>query len=213
MIPSAHTEQSPTAARLHQAWKARREREAAAARRMAATKQTAPVAPPEPPKPVDFPVFRLTPLIKAPTLRKDASAHVDAYRAWQKMRAETLNPVRFIKLGCEAHGVPYDVMVSNDKSKSVWAVRKALICMVSQRFPKLSISHIGRLFNRDHSSIVSALGRKGKGRAPKTTPEQVREIRRRYDEGESPATIAADVGVKYPTTIKIARRMLWRSVE
>lgn len=210
---------SPTAARLHAAWKARRAKEAAAARKVASANQNAPavklVAVERQPEPVDKTLFRrpkAQPPVKVLEPPRQADAHVRAFRSWEKMQAETASVKAFIRYGCEAFGVPYKVMMSPDKTRRVAEVRKILICMVKDRWD-LSAPLIGRYFKRDHTSILAALGRKGKGEGRKVTPEMVREIRRRRANHEYLHTIAADYGISQSTVSKIVYRKKWRSVE
>jgi Mn-dependent DtxR family transcriptional regulator len=46
----------------------------------------------------------------------------------------------------------------------------------------------------------------------KLAPVQVHEIRRRYDNGESPSSLAREFGVSWPTANRIGLRLDWRGL-
>lgn len=66
---------------------------------------------------------------------------------------------RTIFLVAERHGIsPCDIR-SNGRSKRFVRARDEAIRIVADEWPELSLTSIGRIFNRDHSTIIHSLGK------------------------------------------------------
>jgi chromosomal replication initiation ATPase DnaA len=65
-----------------------------------------------------------------------------------------------IALVAAVHGVEIPVMLGNSRQRKVVAARWGAIRFVHEL--GLSTPQIGKLFNRDHTSILHALGRRGR---------------------------------------------------
>jgi hypothetical protein len=136
-------------------------------------------------------------------------------RARIKLSDRSLSPMEYLKAWCVANGTTVAEIRSSKDPKGMYPLRREVITSLSERFPDLSTNAIGRLVNRDHSSVRHALGRlqrwpSGSKVAKKLTVEQVIEIRRRFDAGEPFAPIAACFGIAQSTVSKIGHRKAWR---
>ena len=60
--------------------------------------------------------------------------------------------------------------------------------------------------------FATMLGRPPTLKAPRADDDKVREIRRRYDAGESAAAIARELGLSKTQATRIAKRRAWRHV-
>lgn len=185
------------------AYKLRRAKEAERARRAATANQNAPAVKRE--------ATAWTPAVVQPTNYQPV-AHLAGFKHWQAaLRART--PRQFRNHACKAFGLNLDVLLSANRTERVYHVRKTLIEIVHERYPHLSYPEIAKLFNREHTTIVSTLGRKGKGKPPKLKPEDVREIRRRHADGETLVSIQKDFPVDKSTVRSVALRLTWKDVE
>lgn len=92
-------------------------------------------------------------------VRDDADYHVGAWQAWQRICDPMVTPVGFIKAKCRIAGVSYDDLMCLQFRRFKW-LRKPLMHEVAERFPRLTCTQIGHLFNRHHTTVLSALGRR-----------------------------------------------------
>lgn len=148
-------------------------------------------------------------------VRPDANQHVLAYRSWLKMYAEGTRPAEFIRLGCQLLGIDAKTILSHFRAAEVVAVRYEMMRMTKARYPKLSTSRLGVLFNKDHTIICRALKTMNipSRYSPCLTVDQAIEIRRRYIVLQHLGKdIAKDFGVSTSTVYKIGKRQIWRNV-
>lgn len=61
----------------------------------------------------------------------------------------------------KVNGVTYEAIMSRARPRDVCRARFDAIAAVSAAYPDMSFPRIGRIFNRDHSSIVHALMMRG----------------------------------------------------
>lgn len=74
--------------------------------------------------------------------------------------AEMKVPVRQIIISVAAkHGVTYDDIVGRSRRVGIVAARKEAMKMANSLRPEMSMSELGRQFKRDHTTLLSALGR------------------------------------------------------
>jgi len=57
----------------------------------------------------------------------------------------------------KVNGVTYEAIMSRARPRDVCRARFAAITAVAAAYPDMSFPRLGRIFNRDHSSIVHAL--------------------------------------------------------
>jgi hypothetical protein len=57
----------------------------------------------------------------------------------------------------KVNGVTYEAIMSRARPRDVCRARFAAITAVASAYPDMSFPRLGRIFNRDHSSIVHAL--------------------------------------------------------
>lgn len=81
-------------------------------------------------------------------------AHVAAWVAWKGLRR---TPRHFLLRRCEELGVSYDDIISHSRKPHLIEARFRLIWEVKHEYPQMSCPQIGRLFHRDHTSILHAL--------------------------------------------------------
>ena len=90
--------------------------------------------------------------------REAAKAELDAIVATYRLTDIGRRPVRDIIKGmAEAHGYTYAEIIGPRREKVLVKVRHACIRAVADQRPDYSLSMIGRLFQRDHTSILWAL--------------------------------------------------------
>lgn len=141
--------------------------------------------------------------------RADADAHVRAYRIWQSSGNNVQSIWEYASNVCQEIGTTLADMQSATRKRLVVEKRDWAIFEVKQMYPHKSLAEIGRLFCKDHSSIVHSLKREGmkRGCPQEPKPEAVdayptlkedlqsglylREIAIKY--GVGPATISRKV--------------------
>lgn len=163
-------------------------------------------------KPVSLPEKRVEPVKAVQPIRSPGRAwphqhdsHVMAFYEWKGNP-----PLAYLKRRCRETGASYDEIVGKGRTRAIVKLRQKLICEVSVRFPHLSRPHIGRMFNRDHSTIIHALNRGGALHA-KRPPigYHVETIRRLFEANESLRSIARAVDYDHATVGSFIKRMGW----
>ena len=153
------------------------------------------------------PTIQPQPVFAVP--RPDADAHVVAYRAWRKMAvAGTTIPV-FVRCFCVVNGVTMSQIRERKKSARILEARRKLATALRDKY-RISMSHIGRIIGRDHTTVYNLLGRPGNGRGAVLSREDVYEIRALYDAGHPARVAAAKYNVAISTINYIGRRKRWR---
>jgi hypothetical protein len=98
----------------------------------------------------------------APTVavreREEPDAHIRTWEAWLVAPDHSILPRGYILGRCRQEGVKLSTLRSAKRHRSLVEFRHKLIKEVAERYPHLSSPQLGRLFNRDHSSILSVLG-------------------------------------------------------
>jgi len=106
-------------------------------------------------------------------LRARAEAAEAARRAHEAILAEQAflagrsapEPKHIIMEVAIAHGVSYDDILGRSRARHLVAARHEAIYEVRKRRPHLSLPQIGRIFKRDHTTILHALRRMMQARA------------------------------------------------
>lgn len=104
----------------------------------------------EPPKPI--PVRPLPPTWKRVEIT--FSAHVDAYNIHL---AEQASPRSYIKRRAIELGTAYRHVVGDSRHLPIIPIRHLLMWETKQQYPLMSLVQIGKLFNRDHSTVIHAV--------------------------------------------------------
>jgi hypothetical protein len=104
-------------------------------------------------------ILTITPPAPPPLWKTESvsfSAHVDD---WYRHNIEFgTRPAAYMRKRAPELGVTYDLIIANSRcKKSVWQARQQLIVEVRENFPRLSLPQLGRLFHRDHSTILYTL--------------------------------------------------------
>ena len=133
-----------------------------------------------------------------------ADAHVRAW--WAHMTASVSGaPVRdYVRARCSQLGVPYTDVIGVCRTKAIVTARHKLIIEVRERYPHLSSVQIGRVFGKDHSSIIHCFA-KAEGRIksawdrPARTKPNERELAviRLYAKGHTHEEIQAILGITF----------------
>lgn len=109
-------------------------------------------------------VVRFTPPVRpwAPAVavreREEPNEHVRTWEAWLVAPDHSVLPRGYIIGRCRQDGIKLSTLRSAKRHRSLVEFRHKLIKEVAERYPHLSSPQLGRLFNRDHSSILSVLG-------------------------------------------------------
>jgi hypothetical protein len=145
-------------------------------------------------------------------IRPEPIEHVKAWEAWQTTQNERTRPMEYIKAMCIIHGVPLEKIHRRRGTQYVVSIRDLIIQSTAARYPRLSSTQLGKLFKRDHTSILYCLWKtRGKRYQYKSnmTLEKATEIRRRSAAGEMGKDIAASFGVSSSTVSLIIRNKTW----
>lgn len=67
---------------------------------------------------------------------------------------------QIIALVAAENGLTFDEVVSRSRTRRIVMVRKLAIAKVRADKPNMSLTQIGKIFDRDHTSILAALGKK-----------------------------------------------------
>jgi chromosomal replication initiation ATPase DnaA len=68
-------------------------------------------------------------------------------------------PKEFLKKWCEARGVPYEIITARNSRAAIVRLRKeALLAFIAQ-YPNMSYVAVSKIFGRNHTTILSMLGR------------------------------------------------------
>lgn len=66
-----------------------------------------------------------------------------------------------IDLIARMHGVTYKQVISKGRVTRIAQARQAAMCAVKQARPGISLPKIGRLFDRDHTTVIASMQRRG----------------------------------------------------
>lgn len=112
----------------------------------------------------------------APTrqmLRNEPRHHVDAWKAYKSALNDFNQPRRFVKMKCFEYGVTYELLCSSGRPRYLSRIREQIIQATHDAFPTLSTPILGKLINKDHTSVLKYLGRlKCKSQAAKKWREK-----------------------------------------
>lgn len=132
----------------------------------------------------------------AEATQEPADAHVIAYREYLDQLAGAASPTAYLRFLCRLHSVSYDTIIGGSRACTVIAMKHRFIWEVKQKFPRLSMPQIGRVFGgMDHTSILHAL-RKGGQASPRNTQFTEREAHAKAMRaaGAELTEIAAELG-------------------
>jgi hypothetical protein len=62
---------------------------------------------------------------------------------------------------CKRHGVSYEQVMSRCRIRSLVDARHEAIAEVKRAYPLMSLLHMGRIFKRDHTTLIFALKKQG----------------------------------------------------
>jgi chromosomal replication initiation ATPase DnaA len=68
---------------------------------------------------------------------------------------------RVIEAVCAKHEVPYHEVMGRKRFAEIVAARHEAIVAVAEAFPWMSLPKLGRIFGRDHTSILHAMDKHG----------------------------------------------------
>ena len=81
-----------------------------------------------------------------------------------------MGPGRIIQSVSEEFSVDEEAIMSPLRSKAVSMARHEAMCRIAETFPMFSWVEIGRMFNRDHSTVIYAWKTMRPGKARGSTP-------------------------------------------
>ncbi|MFB9952051.1 hypothetical protein ACFFP0_24650 [Rhizobium puerariae] len=127
-----------------------------------------------------------------------------------KLERQILTPVDFIKAKCAERGITYEHLISREKTDELVSIRNPLVKETKEMFPKLSLTTLGRLFNREHTTILYILGHlPGKRENMALMAERDRQAKALYLDGKTLDAIAIELNVCLSTVKAIKRRCKW----
>ncbi len=92
-------------------------------------------------------------------IKNEPRSHVDAYEFFQQIKNEPSPIRRHAKLKCLEHGITFEEFQSHAKTRALVAARWAVVRSVNAEFPDVPTTILGKLANKDHSTICHMLGR------------------------------------------------------
>lgn len=137
---------TPTQIALHEARKARMARLFPGRAVMRQKPKPAPVRVSEPTKAV------------LPRQEVQERSHVDAFHAWQAWTGAPMTPRDFFRAACFLAGYDPELIRSRQDHKKLADVRLAIIRSIAVRYPKMSSPKIGKVVNRDHTTVLYCMG-------------------------------------------------------
>lgn len=151
--------------------------------------------------------LRLVEKPKAPVapLRQHDS-HVAAYYEWKAN-----GPLGWLKMRCRDMGVSYIDIVGRSRHRELIDPRHRLMAEMKAEFPHMTLPHIGRMFDRDHTVVYFAIRKMDIGDKPKKPPIGFRmeEVRAMYLAENSMRSIGRELGYDYKTVATYIKRMGW----
>lgn len=163
------TDPSPTAARLHAAYLARRAKEAAAARRVQTANQNAPAR-------------KLVAVEKEEPPEWKAGVRFNYHeRLWLEWKIAQIAKVKnHIATRCAERGLAVDDIKSRSKRDELVEFRDTLVYEIKTEVdPAISWEQLARHFGRDHTSIITAYDR---GAAAAGDPVAIERVKKRRQE-------------------------------
>lgn len=141
---------------------------------------------------------------RSPKPRPDANEHVRDYRLHMLNRREILTPLDYVKMRCLQERVAFELLIGTARQQGIVEFRWALCVEVKERWPHLSSPQMGKIFNRDHTTILWAMRRRvPNGPRHQICKEKVEEILRLVSEGTSKREAARLVGISEETVRRI----------
>lgn len=92
-------------------------------------------------------------------VRPDANHHVKAWEHWQKLYNPNIIPSDFVRLWCGAFGVNREALLSSSRTRELCRARVKIAKDLVARYPGTSTTKLGKLLNRDHTSVLYFLGK------------------------------------------------------
>lgn len=122
-----------------------------------------------------------------------------------------LTPKGFIKARCLHYGVTYaSLMESGRMSKKAASSRRVIMQEVRDKYPALGITHLARLFNRTHSTVLYLMGHlPGKKAVMREVYARDCRAKELYLAGKTLESIATELGVCVSTVKKMKMRHQW----
>lgn len=157
------------------------------------------------------------------TLRQE-DEHVRAWWAWKAWRGDEMLIMQYVRACCWMVGTTIEEVRGECRTSDIVAKRHAVIKSTCMRFPEISQSRMGKLFNRDHTVIGWILRCKTKNYRPdrkfsgaknsqaKLTEFDIRAIRAVGVVGGPFMPLANQYGVTNQTISDIVNRKTWRHV-
>jgi hypothetical protein len=94
-------------------------------------------------------------------LSKPQSGGNDNAAAIEGLQTKRTHIKHLIATAAAANGVTYEAIMSRARPRDICRARFDAIAAVAAAYPDMSFPRIGKIFNRDHSSIVHALMMRG----------------------------------------------------
>lgn len=123
------------------------------------------------------------------------------------------SPRGFMKARCVHHGVTFAQMVDSGRmTKKAIGIRKTIVGEIMERFPDLTITHLARLLNRNHTTVLYLLDRMPNKRGNMTiAADREKKAFELYLEGTTIEAIADELAISLSTVKAIKRRNNWES--
>lgn len=199
-----------SAAEMYEAYRARQSRlrfEPAARRQMAAASA--------PHKSLVAPIAPATEF-----LREEARAHVDAWQLHKEVEASRDDPYAYVKARCQQLGATLKDIRSESRNAEVTSARGELIFEACFLFPWMTFPQFGRLFKRDHTTIIHALRKACEDRGvgigefyaakARFEQEKVEKIKQMYLASLPLGDIASACSTSVSTVHRLAKQQRWK---
>jgi chromosomal replication initiation ATPase DnaA len=96
------------------------------------------------------------------SVSEDHDDHVKSWRLIERAKANLWTPALFARKQCEEWGIPMDRIQGRYGGREIEEIRFVFMNRLHQAYPHLSSTQIGRIFRKNHSTVLYILGRQEK---------------------------------------------------
>jgi hypothetical protein len=152
-----------------------------------------------------------------PRTDQEQDHHVRAWWAWKAWRGDDMPVMQYIKAASYLVGISIDDLRGSRSNKAMILKRHAVIRSALYRYPDVSLPKLGKLFHRDHTSILHVQDKNPKIKAMRhrkprrvLSEAQVLEIRATVPKGGPYGPAAEKYGVTYSSIFYVVNEETWK---
>ena len=129
-----------------------------------------------------------------------------------KPARQVITPLDFVKVKCLELGSSHTEVCGQDRSVKMVEMRRSVLKAAHAQYPSLSFPTLGKLVNRDGTTVQNALGllKRERGGAQRRS-ERDRKALELYRQGVTISAIAETLGISETTVKAIKARFKWET--